>query len=343
MLVKPLVTSLVQPLVTPLVAPFQRFFTTLASAGSQHFTIPTVTLTGDFEIEWTDTISDDVNTFSIVGDSAGTDSIQSRPSGVIRIRIAASTVAFSTGNVTKDGKLHTRSIKLVGNDFIYTEDGTIVQTITDATAAANSFSVDAIGQNNGANFIDGIIANVKITDAGTLIRKYNIDEDWVGPSTVLRDSSGNGQNGTAVNITDADAELFTRQTDGDFLGVERVVNGGFNTDTNWTKDVGWSITGGKLDASSATQFSGAEQTTVNSLEVGRYRYSFDVDSISAGTTNLRIGSDFSEPVDVSASGTFSGDMTSDAMDSLIRLASTSVTALTATMDNVSVKRLLEVA
>ena len=99
----------------------------------------------------------------------------------------------------------------------------VYQTIT-FTLTGN---MDYIGF-DGVDYFDGIPANVLVDG-----RIYKIDEDWTGPSTVLVDSSGNNQDGTAVNITSADKEEFT-QSNGDWFGAELVTNGGFdNGITDW--------------------------------------------------------------------------------------------------------------
>ena len=65
-------------------------------------------------------------------------------------------------------------------------------------------------------------------------------------------------------------------------GAELVVNGGFDSDTWWTKGSGWSISGGVAIASS-----GADIYRVGLLDRYKYyRFSFDVVSVSAGTITL---------------------------------------------------------
>ncbi len=104
-----------------------------------------------------------------------------------------------------DGLLHDFIIRRTGTTVDVLVDGVVIDTVTNS----NNFSFDSIasqwGGATGVPFWSGIIADVNVTDVSTLIRKYNTDEDWIGPSTVLVDSSGNGQDGTAVNITDVDA------------------------------------------------------------------------------------------------------------------------------------------
>ena len=136
---------------------------------------------------------------------------------------------------------------------VYSSAGSATGLPTGATApTANkldtldfvySGSISELGK-NGASYFDGIIANVKMYNSGTLVRHYKINETWSN-DLVLNDVSGNAQHGTAVNITSADAELYTfNAQDNAWLGGELVTNGGFDADTDWTKDAGWTISGG---------------------------------------------------------------------------------------------------
>jgi hypothetical protein len=98
------------------------------------------------------------------------------------------------------------TLEKVGDDVTLTVDSaSIVVNRADWLAISPS----RIGSVGNILTYSGIIANVKVTDAGTLVRDYPIDETWIGPSTVLSDYSGNDQHGTAVNIDVDDSENFT--------------------------------------------------------------------------------------------------------------------------------------
>lgn len=70
------------------------------------------------------------------------------------------------------------------------------------------------------------------------------------------------------------------------LGSELLTNGGFDTDTVWTKDAGWTI-GGGVAAKATGSASWIRQATAI---VGRYHLlSFDAVSVSAGSFQASIG------------------------------------------------------
>lgn len=153
-----------------------RYFTTLASAGSQHYTLPEKTV---------DRIVMDV--YSPTGIATG----------------------LPTGAPTPTAN------KLETLDFTY------------------SGTISELGK-NGTDYFDGIIANVELYNGATLVSKYKLNEDM--STAAITDSSGNVNHGTAVNITQADAEKFVYLTeDNAWTAKELVVNGGFdNGISGWT-------------------------------------------------------------------------------------------------------------
>ncbi len=147
--------------------------------------------------------------------------------------------------------------------------------------------------------------------------------------------------GTAVNITSADAEQFT-QIDAGWLGAELVTNGGFDTDTGWTKGAGWTISGGKaIGVGLDSPAKGLSQLGV--FTAGQ-RVLFSYEGVlDTGSFSLQDGS--------SLIFTPNGDLTPSRVS--VSLPWTPNTTLCSmkrfaevdniTLDNISAKRLLEVA
>ena len=70
--------------------------------------------------------------------------------------------------------------------------------------------------------------------------------------------------------------------------TELVTNGGFDTDSGYTKDTGWTISGGKLRATSAGNSAAAFQGRL--VEIGEtVMVTFTVDSISEGAVKAFVG------------------------------------------------------
>ena len=139
-----------------------------------------------------------------------------------------------------------------------------------------------------------------------------------------------GSNATRVN---KDGLIETMPLE---LGEELVTNGGFDTDSDWNKGTGWTISGSELNATSVTTSSAAYQLA--SISVGKtYKVVFEITSYTNGGVALRAGTS-------SAITYFSGvgvhtnyiNVTGGALQLRFNTNSTS----TLSIDNVSVKEVL---
>lgn len=127
----------------------------------------------------------------------------------------------------------------------------------------------------------------------------------------------------------SDRELMNRQGNGDWLAGDTVVNGGFDTDSDWTKGTGWSIAGGVAEHNGA--FGALAQSTVVSVGM-TYSISTLLNTTSGGACQVDIGG---APVSLT-----------EGASSLIETAASSTLTYSAgsfigNIDNVSVKRILQ--
>ena len=256
----------------------KRYFTELASIGSQYYTIPSVTI---------DRIVMDV--YSSAGSATGL------PTGA----------TAPTAN------------KLDTLDFVY------------------SGSISELGK-NGASYFDGIIANVKMYNSGTLVRHYKINETWAN-DLVLNDVSGNAQHGTAVNITSADAELYTfnAQDNAWLANANLWSNPPSNIGAQWTDngDDTYSLVG---DGNLNELYNSGQ--TVSGV---RYRAAFSITGFS-GTGALKFRNSTANILELAADGAFTTDYVADGSNfSFARRNPGEI--INATVGNVSCKRLIEVA
>ena len=146
------------------------------------------------------------------------------------------------------------------------------------------------------------------------------------------------------NSTDADFD-FNRDSDATrvnsegliervgYYGSELVTNGGFDTDSNWTKGTGWSIANGKA-SSDGTINQSLIQNGVFTISK-KYKITFTVSNVN-GTLNGRIwmatgGAQFN----FSDAGTYTIDWTADQTNLYITTLSTNTASYS--IDNVSVK------
>ncbi len=208
-----------------------RYFAT-RNGVDMYNTIPTVTLTGDFELEFQFVINPS-GTVSVIGNNSNNDNfIILFNTGAVILNIDGSFVSFSAGMINLSDNLSIFKLRKVGNDFTISQENIDLQTVISVSAGAKTLSLNVIGQKNNQNYFDNVISTVKITDGTDLIRNYPLNET-LGTTTIV-DYGSDGSNGTAVNMTALDTELMT--LDGaDWLGIEVIDNGDFATDlSDWT-------------------------------------------------------------------------------------------------------------
>jgi len=172
-----------------------RFFTTLIASGSMHYTIPTVTLTGDYEnsvlVYFTG------NIIRVYGDDLTFNSrLSCQDDG--RVIFGASNTE-SSSLIAVAGSLPLNKLSIikagrVGSDGFIKINGVTVQSGTVGTGNA---IVNRIGKQS-TSFSSGIIADMAFDTQ----RFYAIDEDLATTTTIV--DSISGQNGTAVSISSSD-------------------------------------------------------------------------------------------------------------------------------------------
>lgn len=181
-----------------------RFFTNLKSASSQHYTFPAAVLIGDYKEEVSVVFYGEL--IICIGNASNTNNmVEVNPNGSIDWKVADLSVIVSApaGSVPLNQPTDI-VVERIGSAGTIKVNGA---TVFSGTVITSTCTVSSIGESGGVLFSDGIISNVIITDAGTVVRDYPIDEDWVS-NLILNDSSVSAQNGLAVNITSDDARLL---------------------------------------------------------------------------------------------------------------------------------------
>ena len=119
------------------------------------------------------------------------------------------------------------------------------------------------------------------------------------------------------------------------FGEELVVNGNFNTDSDWTKGTGWTISGGKAIGTNAT---GNLQQSISFTNGRVYKISFQVLDYVSG--QVRLQTDQQNSVVVSANGIYTENLTMTT-DSLLIFNGIDSNPFNGSMNNVSVKELTD--
>tara|TARA_R110000823_G_scaffold311375_1_gene436808 strand:- start:13 stop:612 length:600 start_codon:yes stop_codon:yes gene_type:complete len=120
------------------------------------------------------------------------------------------------------------------------------------------------------------------------IEDYLFDNTTTGEVTPLATGTGIDYHDT----WDLDGTDFTPEASPDDEGywddndTELVTNGGFDADSDWSLDTGWSISSGKLRATSTA----LEATQTSVFTAGStYEVTFTVDSIASGSIKVKAG------------------------------------------------------
>ena len=108
-----------------------------------------------------------------------------------------------------------------------------------------------------------------------------------------------------------------------------VVNGTFDTDSDWNKGTGWSISGGKATVTNSTVAS-IYQDVLDTSKI--YKATFEITDITSGSLRIGIGINFSDYFTEAGIYTYYGQPTTDG---LFRINPSSGT--NASIDNVSVQ------
>lgn len=341
----PVIKSVLSDAVGKAIASAQRYFLPMDPVLNSYGTLDTAfTPSGDFEVEALVSTSSSSALNILSGTLQANDSIilNTNTSGQVRFLAYAglSLQTSITSTSINDGKLHLIKATYTGTTAELFIDG--VSQGTQTWALDGNQDIVNVGFRPGlGRYFDGYIADVKLTDLSTSSNS-RIFPLAIGSGTTENSTINTGSI-TINNIPDADRELFIFEEVNDrWIGsTELVTNGMFDSDTDWTKQTGWTISGGELVATAAAASTATFQTC--DLSVASYKYSIDVTTLAAGTLGLRIGGTFIPTGDITTSGTYSGTMTSGMTDNIVRLASKTPGPLTATIDNLSVKRILEVA
>jgi len=153
-----------------------RFFTTLVASGSMHYTIPTVTLTGnfDFSIDFYQTSS---GTQVLIGGTDGFIAVLSNKG--IQINISGLNISSATGLFVLN---EFNSLRVFGDGVTLQAELNGVQIISDTYTGSSDFTV--IGATFALSaFFDGILANVAFNGE----RLYPLDENF-GETPVVKNS-----------------------------------------------------------------------------------------------------------------------------------------------------------
>lgn len=330
---KGVLRDIIRPVLRPILRggddAITRFFTTLVASGSMHYTIPTVTLTGNYKISAL--VYFDGSDMRVTGNDAnfnGRFRIQADGSVNWRVTQADSSGISSPSSSVPVNKLSLVSVERVGTTGTISVNDVDVST---QTVVSGTLEFNRIGVNSTTSFTDGILADIDINDAGTPIRFYPLNEDF-GTTAVAVDTIS-GQNGTAQNISESD--LFTLQSNGDYLGVTNFWNEGTPVlEAGWTDNGDGSFS--RVANATNTQIS---LNGFNPVAGETYDFGLNTTAYASGGIFVQTGGSTTANVP-QETGTFTETQT--VASGSTRFRSTEI-GTTLTVDNISLYRRLEAA
>jgi hypothetical protein len=194
----------------------QHYFTFLDALALQYWTFPTISLTGDFEIEVKAHFTDPTDQW-MMQDSTGTTS-----SDRLGINSSDAFVVACDATITNHGaipasatsNLSTYVIKRIGTNVSVTINGTALTTLENTA----TLTLDNLGSwAKNSLYCTGYFSEFRIWDGGdrstgTLERYFKLSDHPL--KTTIYDTANGANDGSEVNLADGDTEVFRFTTDG---------------------------------------------------------------------------------------------------------------------------------
>jgi hypothetical protein len=340
-LVKSLVSSLVNGLASTLTS-ITRTFISLDPIANAYYEIASpIAFTGDFEIEIDFETSDTGTENILLGKTGDGRGFVRLLNGIPSINFSQAAAAFTFGsNTFYDGELHTLKIENTSGTIKLFVDGVLQGTTTPADISNTNF--DAIGHKSGG-FFDGIIANANFTDksgASYVVTTFRLDELTANTENSLQANNSVTYQNIAQDVRDTYILI-----NGNWVGSELITNGDFATDSDWIKGAGWSI---DTVAGTASTDGTGNNNSISQLNIpliaGSYELTYTILSISSGQIRPQFaGGGQAVGLARNAAGTYTEVITTPINLTAFNMLSAGGSGAVATIDNISLKRLIAVA
>jgi hypothetical protein len=256
--------------------------------------------------------------------------------GAVQPLNAARTIKIDTfGN--KDGSNWTEGI--IKNVSLVDLDDSNNNRFYPLNEGSGTTAIDTLGDGSTNGTFVSFVANrwsvIEVSTFTPLDLFQNSEQGaWYDPSdlsTLFQDDAGT----TPVTVDGDPVGLMLDKSQGLVLGTEQTVNGGFDTDSDWTLNTNWAISGGRLVASGVTQFIAATQ---NTLTTGTFcKIVLDIPVFTAGVLRIIVGTNTVKTVTSSGVYTYYGNINGN---NTFTLQGDSGTPLECEIESVSVQEAL---
>ena len=186
------------------------------------------------------------------------------------------------------------------------------------------------------NYYGPSIKAAKISGLNTVLQDIYFDDGKLDTAALLTFANG----GDVFVHTWYDQSIYGNHSEQEEYGNELVTNGGFDTDSGWTKGIGWTISGNDASCDGTQTSTSQLRTSVGlSIQNTLVKFSFEVKNYSAGTLTASIeGTGSNEFTGINKNGIYTVNVIST--DSTPRIDFTASSDFIGSIDNVSVKEAL---
>ena len=202
------------------------------------------------------------------------------------------------------------------------------------TIGFQGYISSGVNTEQGGGYHQGLLSNVQIWDA--VLTASDVAFAYANPESLALNNSGTA-------LTESNLKLWYPMQDGHRgqqsyildgantgAGEELVTNGDFDTDSDWTKGTGWTISGGTANFTPNGSFINLTQSGILTSDKN-YTVKYTLSNVTAGNVRARLGTQ--DGTTASSDGTYTGIITSNGSDFSIRTNG----AFSGSVDNVSVK------
>jgi hypothetical protein len=337
-IVRPLFRSLSRPLFRGLsgaVSEITKVLIDLSPTSNGFYSLGTPQVfASDFEFEFYFVVNN-ATTFNMIFANSASDSqwIGIQNGGRLRLALTGGASLVTTLSYD-DAKQHKVLFKRTGSTITVFVDG--ISASSSSLTNSDVITFDKIGTwYNNSFFFNGILSDPKLTDITTPANSLEFKLDQLTANT----ETNNGVTLTYQNIGTGNSVRDTYTLiDGDYLGSELVVNGNFATDlSSWlAPGGGWTYDNGKALLTGNGGAQTLRQGSIGSVGL-KYLSSFDVNADS----DIAIVDGSGSVISQGSVGNITGDFT-QVLNAQIEMKRVSG-VVNGTVDNVSVKRKIEVA
>lgn len=218
---------------------------------------------------------------------------------------------------------------------------TVSSVVIDSAGTTLTITMDeAVTGNTGFTMtVDGVSNTLSSPGGSGTTITFTCELVYDTQTVLLSYSPGNVVDASANALESfSDTAVTNNSTQTDPLGPELVTNGGFDSDSDWNKATGASISGGKLVYSGVAQNLSTTQACTESQSGITYEITYTISNYTDGPVRVSLGGVFG--TERSANGTYTEQLTTNNTNANVFITARNATSTTLDIDDVSVRKVL---